>query len=323
MPKYRKLKELIAENTVRVFAGASVIIIIFIFIFIFFKAWPVISHSGIKLFTTNNFDEQIVEAFFDMPEDPVLDFGLLGLIMGTIVTTGLALLIAVIIGIGSSVFISEISPIPVAAILKAFVRLLASIPSVVFGLVGLVIVVPFIEAKFVTDEMQLAHMDEFQITGHSLLASVIVLIFMIVPTVISLSVDAIDSVAHSQKEVGYALGMSHFRVIWKIILPDARSGIIASITLAAGRGIGEAIAISMVCGGVGITPDFTKGFAGLLAPVLPLASAIVNKSEAISSSSVQSALFACAAILLVIEAILSVTAKSVETRMRKAAGYEV
>jgi len=323
MNKRKEFFEKLSETSVKLLAGVSVIIIAFVFIFIFIQAWPVISASGIKLFTTNTFDTQISDAFYETTDYEFVEFGLLGLILGTLVTTGFALIIASVVGVGSAVFISEMAPAPVTTTLKAIVRLLASIPSVVFGLIGIIAVVPFIEDHFVTTELQLEYLDQFQITGLCLLAAVVVLTFMIVPTVIAMSVDAIDTVPNHLKEVGYAFGMSHFRVIWKIILPSSRSGIIASITLAAGRGIGEAIAVSMVCGGLGIIPDFVKGYIAFLAPVLPLASAIVNKSEAMSSLSVKSALFTCAVILLLFGTIMSISARFIEKRMLKASGNAV
>ena len=314
-------KNIIPEITVKAFASFSLVIIVFIFVFIFIQAWPVLDASGAGLFTKNNFDTQISNAFSAPADKPVLDFGLLGLITGTLVTTGLALVIAGILGIGSAVVIVEFVPGPVAAVLKAVVRLFASLPSVVFGLIGLTAVVPFIEDTFVTTQLQIDYLQYFQITGRCLLASVIVLTFMIVPTVISLSVDALQAVPMQYRETGFAFGMSHYRVVKKIVLPSARSGILAGIILAAGRGIGEAIAVSMVCGGIGITPDFTKGFVAFLAPVLPLSAAIVNKSEAMSSGTVKAALFSCAALLLVMGALFSIAAKLIENRLRKVAGY--
>jgi phosphate transport system permease protein len=150
---------------------------------------------------------------------------------------------------------------------------------------------------------------------------VIVLTFMLVHTVTSLSRDAINSVPKRYREAGFAFGMSHFRVIWKIILPSSRSGVIASVILAAGRGIGEAIAVSMVCGGVGITPDFSRGFVSLLAPVLPLSSAIINKSEAMGgNTAINAVLFSCAAILLLIGTALSIAARLIGAYMRKKTG---
>ena len=312
----------IPQTIIYVLSGASVAVIVFIFIFVFYRAYPVIAESGASLITTGGFDRQIREAFVSPGSDPMLRFGMMGLISGTMITTLIALVFAALIGVGSAIVICEYAPRRVSAVLTAIVRLLASIPSVVFGLIGIMVVVPFIERAFVTVDLQIEYLEYFQMSGRSLLASVIVLTFMIVPTVTSLSVDAIRAVPYMNKETGYAFGMSKFRVVFKILLPNARSGITAGIILGAGRGIGEAIAVSMVCGGLGIIPNVSFGFMNFLAPTLPLAPAIVNKSEAMGSFAVESALFTCAAILLVIGAVLSIGAKIVEKRMRKSAGYD-
>lgn len=322
LSKPNKVKMMLPEVIIKLLASVSLIIIVFIFIFVFMKAWPVFRDSGINYFTKGGFDKQIQEAFYSTEENPMLQFGMLGLIMGTIITTFFALVVAAIIGVGASIAICELSPKPIRVFLIAMTRLLASIPSVVFGLIGIVTVVPLIQNTFITTQMQIKYLDYFQMTGRNLLSSVVVLTFMIVPMVISLTNDALVAVPKHYKEAGFAFGMSHFRVILKIMLPSARSGIIASIILAAGRGIGEAIAVSMVCGGIGVIPDLSLGVASLLAPVLPLSAAIVNKSEAMGSFSVESALFSCGAILLVMGAILSIGSKIIEKIMRRSVGYE-
>ncbi|MPM57577.1 hypothetical protein SDC9_104399 [bioreactor metagenome] len=315
------LRERIPEAVIRVLSLVSILIIAFIFIFVFSKAWPVLQASGLGLVTQTGFDRQISDAFYASAQDPVLKFGLLGLIAGSVLTTLMALILAAVFGIGAAIAIAELVPPLPAAFLSAVVRLLASIPSVVFGLVGIITVVPFIQNTFVTTQMQITYLSLFQITGRGLLASVAVLTFMIVPMVISMSIDALKAVPESYRETGRAFGMKRFRIIWKIVLPSARSGILAGIILAAGRGIGEAIAISMVCGGVGNVPDLSLGPVSLLTPVLTLSAAIVNKSEAMSAASVEEALFACGAVLLVLGALLSVTARVVERRLGRLAGH--
>jgi len=254
---------------------------------------------------------------------PELTFGLLGLIYGTLMTTLISLVIATVIGLGAAITISEYASPKISNVFIAIVRLLASVPSVVFGLVGIVTVVPFLQKLFE------AHFELFEAwnyagwDGRNMIAAIVVLTFMIVPTVVTLSVDAIRAVPNAYRETGYAFGMKKFRVISRIVLPGARSGIIAGVVLAAGRGIGEAIAVSMVCGGLGILPAGSLGFVNFLAPTLPLASAVINKSEAMGSPGVDSALFACGAMLLIIGALLSITARAVNKRMRKAAGFDV
>jgi phosphate transport system permease protein len=303
-------------------SGISIAVIVFIFIFIFYEAFPVIRESGASLFTTGGFDVQIQQAFYSSAAEPMLDFGILGLITGTLTTTLLALLFAAVIGIGAAVVICEYTTGRVSGALVAIVRLLASMPSVVFGLIGIMIVVPFVSGVFVTTDRQIEYLDYFQMSGRNLLSASIVLTFMVVPTVVSLTVDAIRAVPHMYRETGVAFGMSKFRVIAKIILPNARSGIIAGLVLAAGRGIGEAIAVSMVCGGIGFLPRASMGFINFLAPTLPLAAAIVNKSEAMGSYAVESALFTCGAALLLIGALLSVAAKLIERKLRRMSGYD-
>jgi phosphate transport system permease protein len=310
------------ETGVRLLSYVSVIIIAFIFIFVFMKAWPVIKESGLKLITQTGFDTQVSDAFYSSNAAPMLSFGLLGLIAGTTAATGVSLLFAAVLGIGSAIAIAELAPRGLKEFLNAIVRLLASIPSVVFGLVGVIVIVPIVEKAFVTTELQIKYLEFFQITGRCLLSSVIVLTFMIVPMVISLSIDALNAVPDRYRESGYAFGMSRFRVIWKIVLPSARSGIIASLILAAGRGIGEAIAVSMVCGGVGNIPNLSNGIVSLLTPILTLSAAIINKSEAMSVPAVESSLFACGAILLVIGALLSIIAKIVDRNLRRSMGND-
>jgi len=320
--KFRSIYERTSETIVRLLSFISVLIIVFIFIFVFMRAWPVIKESGAALITKTGFDKQISESFNSPQSDPMLSFGLLGLIAGTLLTTILSLIFAAFFGIGAAITIAELAPQRIKNALNAFVRLLASIPSVIFGLIGIIVVVPFVEKTFVTVDLQIEYLSRFQITGRSLLSSVVVLTFMIVPMVISLSIDALNAVPDRYRETGFAFGMSRFRVIWKIVLPGARSGIIASLILAAGRGIGEAIAVSMVCGGVGHIPDISDGLVSLLTPVLTLSAAIVNKSEAMSVASVESALFACGALLLVFGAVLSILARVIEKRLRRRLGCE-
>ena len=323
MGKTRLVKRgILPQTAIYILSAVSVAAILFIFIFVFYKAFPVIKASGASILTKGGFDRQIRDAFASSDFEPMLEFGMLGLIVGTLATTLTALVFATVIGIGSAIAISEYASRGFSTVLVAMVRLLASVPSVIFGLIGLITVVPLVERLFVTVDMQIEYLNFFQMSGRNMLSAVVVLTFMIVPTVVSLSVDAMRTVPHISKETGYAFGMSKFRVVYKITLPGARSGIMAGVILGAGRGIGEAIAVSMVCGGLGILPTASFGFVNFLAPTLPLAAAIVNKSEAMGSMAVESALFTCGAILLVIGACLSIGAKIIEKRLRKSAGYD-
>lgn len=179
---------------------------------------------------------------------------------------------------------------------------------------------PFLQEHLITVDMQIAFISQFQITGNSLLSGIVVLSIMITPVIVALSVDAINAVPHRYKEASLALGLTHWRTIIKVILPAAKSGITASIILGTGRAIGEALALSMVSGGVGNIPNPSDGFVFFLTPVLTLASAIVNKSEAMSVPSIRSALFACGVLLLITCTTLSLFTKIVEGFIRRREG---
>ena len=239
------------KSVIYLLSAISIAIIVFIFGFVFYRAWPVIKNSGLSLVTTGGFDSQIQTAFYATAEAPALNFGLAGLIYGTLMTTLISLAVATLIGIGAAITISEYTSSRISAFFIAIVRLLASVPSVVFGLVGIVTVVPLFQKLFEENFDLFKAWNYAGWDGRNMLTAIIVLTFMIVPTVVSLSVDAIRAVPNAYRETGYAFGMKKFRVVSKIVLPGARSGIIAGVVLAAGRGIGEAIAVSMVCGGLG------------------------------------------------------------------------
>ena len=215
-----------------------------------------------------------------------------------------ALFFAIPIGVGTAIIICEFAPYKVRNFLSSVVRLLACVPSIIYGLVGLMIIVPVISKCFINTDMQIKYIADPILPMQ--------LDIMILPFVTILSVDAIKAVPKMYKEAAFALGYSQWKVIWKIILPAAKSGIVAGIILAAGRGTGEAIALSMVCGGISNVPQLVHGGVFFLTPILTLSSAIINKSEAMSIPAVESALFACAAVLLLTSVFLSLSTKLVE-----------
>ncbi len=320
--KLRKISDGIWERLIFFFTFLSAMMIIFIFIFILMKAWPVLKASNIGFVTNTGFDGQIRDAYNAPADNPVLEFGVLSLIMGTLTTTLGALIIAIPLGIGTAIVIAEMTKGWVKTFIQSIIRLLAAIPSVIYGLVGLMIVVPFIKKYIITVEMQIAYLKEFQITGNSMLAGIIVLSFMILPIITALSVDAINAVPKKYRDASLALGLSKWRTITKVVIPTAKSGILAGTILGTGRGIGEAIALAMVSGSVGILPKIAHGGVFFLTPVLPLASAVVNKSQAIAVPSIESALFGCGVVLLITTSILSICTKIVETTVRRRQGLD-
>jgi phosphate transport system permease protein len=170
-------------------------------------------------------------------------YGILPMILGSIYVTAGALIIGVPTGIATAVFMSRFASKRTVKIMSQAVSLLAVIPSVVYGFFGLVVVVPLVR-------------DLFGVSGTSMLAASIVLGIMILPTIISISEPALDAVPNAYYEGALALGATHERAVFRVILPAAKSGVTASVVLGVGRAIGEAMAVMMVAGN---QPRMPKG----------------------------------------------------------------
>lgn len=173
-------------------------------------------------------------------------FGILYVILTSIVGTALAILLGVPIGVLTAVFLAEVAPKSLAGVVKPAIELLAGIPSVIYGLLGLMILNPVMYRleQFIFKDSQ-----THQFTGGAnLISAVLVLAVMILPTVINISESAIRSVPTHLKSASLAVGASHIQTIFKVILPAAKSGIITAVILGVGRAIGEAMAISLVSG---------------------------------------------------------------------------
>ena len=169
-------------------------------------------------------------------------FGIAPMIVASILATLGALIIGIPIGILTAVFIAEIAPKKIGKVISTAVELLAGIPSVLYGVFGLAIIVPWIQNTF------------NQPKGQSLLAVIIVLAVMMLPTIVTVSETAIRAVPKSYKEGSLALGTSHVETTFKVVVPAAKSGILAGVVLGVGRAIGETMAIILVAGNSPIIP---------------------------------------------------------------------
>lgn len=286
-----------------VFSGLVVALVVF---FVFQHAWPLLSRQAVSFVSTGGWDQQLEEAWNSTGGH----FGALPLIAGTLLTTLGALVLSSVLGMGCAVFLAELAPAWLRGPVETVVQLLAGIPSVVFGLVGISIVVPFI-----TDHLVPANaadvVTDIPLEGSSLLAGIVVLSFMILPFFVSVAVDSLRAVPRPYLTGGMALGMTRWRAITRIQLPAAAPGLVAGLVLAAARGIGEAIALSMVAGAIAYTPTLAHGpLYFLLMPVRTMASAIVESGgEAMSIPSIDAALFSLAALLLALSLALSLAAR--------------
>lgn len=315
--KFRYWSEKAAENTVLIATVFSSVLILVIFMFVVQKSLPVISENGLSFITEKGWDDDFTTAWLAGNTAPSWKFGALPILAGTFLTTFGSLFIAVPMGLGCAIFLVELAPVWLRKPMESIVRLLAAIPSVIYGLVGLLVIVPFVRETFVSDQLALKYIQEFAMDGTGILVAIIVLAIMIMPIFIALAADALRAVPHSFKEGALALGATPWRVIIKVMLPVARPGIVAGAILAAGRAMGEAIALSMVSGSVAYLPDISHGPVFFLEPVRTMASTIVDNGEGMSVISNESALFTLGLLLLLGSIGLSIAAGLVSRRVRK------
>jgi phosphate transport system permease protein len=239
--------------------------------------------------------------------DPVSGvFGALPFIYGTIVTAFLSLMIATPLGIGTAVFLAELSPKWLKRSLQPLVELLAGIPSVIYGLWGIFVLSPLMASTvepFLANKFGFLPIFKGYPLGVGFLTASIILAIMIVPFIISVSTEVLSTVPMALKEGMYALGATRWETMKKIALPFAKSGIFGSILLALARALGETMAVTMV---IGNTPQISKS---LFAPGYTMAAVIANEFTEATSDSYLSALVAVAFILLLITLLVNAAAR--------------
>lgn len=225
------IKEKIMEAVFLLTALVSILAVVLICFFLFANGIPAIREIGIGKF--------LAGAEW-RPSSNI--FGIFPMILGSIYVTGGALVIGIPIGILTAVFLAEFCPAWLYRFFKPAVNLMAGIPSVVYGFFGLVVLVPFVR-------------ENMKGNGSSILTASILLGIMILPTIIGVSESAIRAVDHSYYEGALALGATHERGVFTVLLPAARSGIVASVVLGIGRAAGETMAVMMVAGNQARIPD--------------------------------------------------------------------
>lgn len=211
------------------------------------------------------------------------EFGILTLISGSFFITLITLIIALPLGLGTAIYISEIANSKVKEILKPFVELLAGIPSVIYGLFGMAFLGPVVRETFGVS------------TGLNILTSSIILSIMVVPIISSISEDAINSVPKNLREASLGVGANEWETIMNVVVPAAKSGIVSSVILGFGRAIGETMVLVMVAGGSAQLPK------SIFSPVRPMTAAIAAEmGEAAANGSHFQALFAIGIVLFII-----------------------
>jgi phosphate transport system permease protein len=222
--------------------------------------------------------------------DPILDeYGALPFIYGTVVTSAVALLIAVPLGIGAAIFLAELAPPRVSDTLQFFIDLLAAVPSVIYGLLGVFIIVPLMRVLIAPTLIKTLGFLPFfagPSYGVGFFTAGIVMAIMVIPYIISVSREVLLSVPRDQREAALALGSTRWEATWQVVVPFAKTGIMGSIFLAMARALGETMAVTMVIG------NSPKIAASLFAPGYTIAAVIANEfTEATGDMYLQSLVY--------------------------------
>jgi phosphate transport system permease protein len=253
--------------------------------------------------------------------DPVhLVFGALPFIVGTIIVAVGAMVLAGGVGLMTAVCITELLPRWLQGVVSYLIELLAFIPSVVYGLFGLLVLAPFLQRTVET--WLLLHLGtRFSVFngapyGIGYMSAIVILAVMILPLIVALSREALILVPREQKESGYALGAGKWDVVWGVTVPYARNGIVGAFVLALGRALGETIAVAMTIGGGYNLPTtvMDQGYT--------LASVIANEFNEVSSDTYLSALIYCGLILFAITFIVNIAAYFIVRRLSGIHGFK-
>ncbi len=296
-------------------------IVIAMVAFVFAQAWPVFQHDGLSWLGPGGtgLEHQIeaMQAAGPKPGASAYHLNAWPIVYATLVTTVVAVVLGLLLAVLSSIFIVELAPARLRRITIPVIRLLASVPSVVYGLIGILVLVPFVGNHIISPAEKASLQNTVPLTGASIGVAIAILTVMITPIMVALTCEALVSVPNSWREGAVALGVNPVRAILAVTLRAARPAIVAAAVLASARAIGEAVMISMVSGGKFFSPRPGDGITALFEPVRTLASTIVDFHEGIGAPAVKSVLYALAAVLLFSAFMLSVAGYLVKLPLRR------
>jgi len=292
---FKRFKERAIEQILLIISILSILIVFIIFLYLILEGAPAFSKISFIDFIFGR------EWF-----SPIDKYGVMPLLIGSLYVTVIATVIAVILGVPSAIVLSEMMSPSIASIIKPIIEILNDIPSIVYGLIGMIILIPFMESSL------------SMVVGQSYLTAGIVLGIMALPTVISVSDDAIRSVPKGIKEGSLALGASHWETIKSVVIPSAISGIIASIILAMGRILGETMAVMFL---VGCVTQIPSPLYNIFQSGDTMTTRIVSEmGEAARGSLQYHSLVSIGIILLIIVTILNLVADYARIRVQKKFG---
>ncbi len=309
-----------AERTLGATALMVGVLVVAMVVFVAVHAWPTFRHNGISwLGPGGSLETQIANMQATSVHPPAAAYHLRAwpLVYGTLLSTAVAVVLALGIAVLSSIFIVELAPTRLRRIAIPVIRLLASVPSVIYGLIGVLVLVPFVGNHVITGSEKSSVQNVVELTGAGLAVTVVILTVMITPIMIALICEAFASVPNSWREGAIALGVNPLRAILAVTVRAARPAIVAAAVLATARALGEAIMISMVSGSRSFAPKPIDGLVFFFEPLRTLASAIVDYHEGVGAPALGSTLYAFALLLLFSAFILSIAGYLIKLPLRR------
>jgi phosphate transport system permease protein len=309
-----------AELMLGALAVGVLALIALMLVTVLLNAWPSFSANGLSWFGSGG---DIVTQFRAMqsgtplPGHSVLYFRAWPLIWGLLLTTVFAVAIALVISTLAAIFLTEFAPAPVRRVLEPVVLLLAGVPSVIYGLMGILVVAPWVDEHLLSNARKQSVAYVVQLSGANLTTATLILTVMILPIMIALTAGALASVPASWREGSAALGVNRWRTIWRVSLRGARPAISAAVVLATARALGEAIMLAMVSGGRPFNANPLDGLTFFFEPIETPTTAILKEFGGETGTPIAHTAYALAAVLLFSAALLSFAAWAVKQPLKR------
>jgi phosphate transport system permease protein len=289
----RNWQEAIITPAIKVAGYSAILFVILIFLFLITEGLP-------------TFQEVSLSSLLSQRWYPIEDyFGLLPLIGGSVLVTLIATAVALPVGVGTAIFVAEVSPRWLREFLKPFIEIMAGIPSVVLGFIGIQVLAGSIR--------QLLNIP----TGLTALTGALLLAAISIPTIVSVAEDALDAVPQSYRDASLAIGATRWQTIWRVTLPAAKSGVITAVMLGIGRAIGETMTVMMVTGNAPVMP---LSFSAIFSPTRTMTATIAAEMGEVATDSVHyHVLFLIGIVLFLISLVVNMIASAVIFRQKKRA----
>jgi len=285
------MKDKLITRIIQVAGFSSIIILLLIFLFLLREGLPALAEVPLSnLLSTRWYP---IEDFF----------GITPLFSGSVLVTTVSTLIAIPFGVGTAIYIAEVAPQQIKEALKPLIEILAGIPSVVLGFIGIILLSPTLRKLFNLP------------TGLTAFTGSILLALISIPTIVSVSEDALNAVPQSYREASYALGVTRWQTIWHVTLPAARSGVLTAIMLGISRTLGETMAVMMVTGNA---PTLFHGIYSLFKPTRTMTATIASEmGEVASGSTHYHVLFFIGIVLFIFSLVINIISNHFSEKNRK------